>query len=617
MLVIFRRFLQMLVIIAALSVALFGLMSAMPGNPVDLLITSNPRIKPEDVIRLKKLRGLDKPWYVQYVRWMWGYYEPLRPIRLGDIETQTLHLDAQGRALLRIDLAGYVEGASERLSFAGLKTIANELNADRAKEMLHSEEVQNASGNEVVDVAMEYFAVHDPAMHAAIQKRAHDDAMKRLELKGLFGASATGFVLEKEFRSKGESRVYFALKDANGLEIVGIVPVSVVDAGQGTAENAIFIDSIPTQLIDDPSLFRVDLPGYVHTTSKVRYELLPGSPGQIDANGIYRHRFNHPGQSVIQFAIRDESGKVGNAAFAVDHGPIPDKGRFNNGFLFFFLGDKNALGFSNTYKRPVWELLWGNEAGCNLQGDGDSCADSDSVQIAGFLSNMGRIGNTLALMLPALLLSLLIALPLGVLSAYRRYSWLDYCMNFFAFVGISLPVFWFGIMMLFVFAEYLQWFPAGGISTPGVEQSGLGAFLNDRLEHAILPTLVLSIAYVGQWLRYMRSSMLEVLPADYIRTARAKGLGERAVVLKHALRNALIPVVTVLALSIPVLFSGAVLTETVFSWPGIGRLQYDAVMNSDYYVAIVVFLISAVFVMFGNLLADILYVLVDPRIRKG
>ncbi len=171
-------------------------------------------------------------------------------------------------------------------------------------------------------------------------------------------------------------------------------------------------------------------------------------------------------------------------------------------------------------------------------------------------------------------------------------------------------------MMIYLFAETLQLFPAGGVQTPGIYGQGTLAIVRDRLQHAILPTLVLSIFYVGRWLRYMRASMLEVLPQDYIRTARAKGLSERVVIQKHAFRNALIPVVTVLAISIPTLFGGAVLTETVFSWPGIGRLQYDAVMNSDYYVAIVVFLIEAVLVMVGNLFADGVYVLVDPRIRK-
>jgi peptide/nickel transport system permease protein len=308
-----KRLLQMLFIMIVLSVALFGLMLAMPGNPVDLLITSNPSVKPEDVARLKKLRGLDKPWYIQYFRWMYGYYDT-------------------------------------------------------------------------------------------------------------------------------------------------------------------------------------------------------------------------------------------------------DYKKFNEGFVFFFTGNKQALGFSYTYKRPVYELL------------------------------LGRISNTLQLMIPALLLSFILAIPLGIFSAYKQYSYWDYLINFMAFIGISLPVFWFGIMMIYVFSELFSILPAGGIQTPGMYDQSFWAVFTDRLKYAILPTIVLSIVYVGRWLRYMRSSMLEVLPADYIRTARAKGLREWVVIYKHAFRNALIPVITILALSIPQVF--------------------------DYYVAIVVFLISATLVMLGNLLADILYTLIDPRMSK-
>jgi peptide/nickel transport system permease protein len=132
-----------------------------------------------------------------------------------------------------------------------------------------------------------------------------------------------------------------------------------------------------------------------------------------------------------------------------------------------------------------------------------------------------------------------------------------------------------------------------------------------------LPVTVLSIAYVGRWLRYMRASMLEVIKQDYIRTARAKGVSETRIVFVHALRNALIPVVTILALSIPTLFGGALITETVFAWPGMGSLIYEAIITSDYYVAIVGFLISATLVMAGNLIADMLYAAIDPRVRLG
>ena len=158
---------------------------------------------------------------------------------------------------------------------------------------------------------------------------------------------------------------------------------------------------------------------------------------------------------------------------------------------------------------------------------------------------------------------------------------------------------------------WLAWFPVSGIQTPGLESVG------DKIWHTVLPVTVLSIAYVGRWLRYMRASMLEVIKQDYIRTARAKGVPEVRVIFVHAFRNALIPVVTILALSVPVLFGGALITETIFSWPGMGSLIFEAIIGSDYYVAIIGFLISASLVMVGNLLADFLYAVIDPRVRIG
>ena len=470
------RLLQMILILAALSMFLFVLMLKMPGNPVDLLITSNPRIKPEDVIRLKKLRGLDQPWYVQYARWMWGYYEP----------------------------------------------------------------------------------VTAPVIEAGQKPEGSRDL----------------------FTSGG--RLWFAVRNQAGLESVGSV------IAEGHEPQGLWVRPIPNQIVETVENFSADLSRYIAGDKEgLKYELLDHSPGQIDSQGIYMWPEKYQGQKAISFSVTNRHGDKAFGAFAVEQDPIPNYKIFNRGFLFVFVGDTQAMGFSNTYKRPVWDLL------------------------------AGRISNTLALMIPAILLSLLIALPLGILSACRQYSWFDYVLNFLAFVGISLPVFWFGIMVMFVFAEYWQWFPAGGIETPGIAQDGFWAQAANRFSHAVLPVCVLSIAYVGRWLRYMRASMLEVLPADYIRTARAKGLSEKIVIYKHALRNALIPIVTILALSIPVLFGGAVLTETVFSWPGIGRLEYDAISNADYYVAIVVFLISALLVMLGNLLADWLYIAVDPRMRNS
>lgn len=237
------------------------------------------------------------------------------------------------------------------------------------------------------------------------------------------------------------------------------------------------------------------------------------------------------------------------------------------------------FGFSRVYKKPTSEIL------------------------------KGRLSNTIKLMTCAFLLSLLIAVPIGTYSAIRHYSGLDFGLSIFAFIGISIPSFWLGLMLMTIFSEKLGWLPAGGIQTIGVES------IVDKMKYMILPTITISIQSIGVWMRYMRSSMLEVIKQDYIRTARAKGLDEEVVLYKHALRNALIPLITIMALSLPGLVSGATITEMIFSLPGMGRLLLDSVMNTDYYVAMVAFLFLAALTLISNFLADILYAVADPRIR--
>jgi ABC-type dipeptide/oligopeptide/nickel transport systems, permease components len=243
-----------------------------------------------------------------------------------------------------------------------------------------------------------------------------------------------------------------------------------------------------------------------------------------------------------------------------------------------------------------------------------------------------RLPNTLLLMTSATLLSLLVAIPIGIYSAVRQYSLLDYAATTFAFFGTAMPVFWFGLMMIFLFSGPrspwyqvlgLPYLPTGNTFSlrpppPGSLLHVLGATPGsplDRAVHLILPTLVLSLLYMAGWSRYTRSSMLEVLRQDYVRTARAKGLIERVVIMKHALRNALIPIVTILTLEIPGIFSGAVITETIFNYKGMGRLYYDALQADDWPVVMALLFITSLLVVFANLLADILYTIVDPRIR--
>ncbi len=222
-----------------------------------------------------------------------------------------------------------------------------------------------------------------------------------------------------------------------------------------------------------------------------------------------------------------------------------------------------------------------------------------------------RFPATLLLSGTAIVLAIVTAVPLGVISAIKRYSAIDYAATIIAFLGFSVPGFWLGIMLIIVFSVRLGWLPSSGMVSPD------GGGLIDRLKHLIMPTIVLASFAVGQFARYTRSAMVEVLKHDYIRTARAKGLAERVVIARHALKNALIPVVTVIGVTTPRLLGGAVVTETVFAWPGMGRLATSAAFTRDYPLVMAITMWVAVLVIVSNLLTDLCYALLDPRIKLG
>jgi peptide/nickel transport system permease protein len=238
-----------------------------------------------------------------------------------------------------------------------------------------------------------------------------------------------------------------------------------------------------------------------------------------------------------------------------------------------------------------------------------------------------RLNNTLILMTTVTVASLLIAIPIGIISAVRQYSRLDYFVTTFSFFGIAMPVFWFGLLMIILFSlKFQQWglpyFPTGDVFTTRVTPGSIQDILNiqprtlaDRIIHLFLPVTVLTLLYLAGWSRFMRSSMLEVLRQDYVRTARAKGLLERVVIAKHAARNALIPLITIVVFQIPGIFSGAILTETIFNYPGMGRLFIDALGRDDWPIVMAILFISAILVVIATLVGDILYTIVDPRIR--
>jgi peptide/nickel transport system permease protein len=252
-----------------------------------------------------------------------------------------------------------------------------------------------------------------------------------------------------------------------------------------------------------------------------------------------------------------------------------------------------------------------------LQGDfGISIATKRPV----IVEIMDRLPNTLQLMVVAQITTLLIAIPVGIISAVRQYSLFDHISTTIAFWGQSIPIFWFGLLLIMVFSLTLKnaeggpLLPAGGMYDLRLYDADT-APLSNRIKHMILPVFMLTMFSAGSYTRYMRSSMLDVLHQDYLDTARAKGLRERIVILLHALKNAAIPVITIIALGLPLVFAGALFTETIFSWPGMGRLFIRSVERSDYDLVMGIVMINAFLILIFNLLADILYAYLDPRVR--
>jgi peptide/nickel transport system permease protein len=218
--------------------------------------------------------------------------------------------------------------------------------------------------------------------------------------------------------------------------------------------------------------------------------------------------------------------------------------------------------------------------------------------------------NTIYLMTITLVIVILIAIPIGVLSAVKQYSVFDFIATTFAFMGQAMPEFWVGMMLILIFYAGLNWLPAGGMATLESDFS-----ITDRIMHLILPVTMGGLSWVTWYSRFLRSSMLDTIHQDYIRTARAKGLTQAGAVFKHALRNALLPLVTIFTLDLPAIFAGSLYVEILFSWPGMGRLYYQAATDRDYPLLMAILIIGTLLVILSNILADILYAFLDPRIR--
>jgi len=228
-----------------------------------------------------------------------------------------------------------------------------------------------------------------------------------------------------------------------------------------------------------------------------------------------------------------------------------------------------------------------------------------------------RLPNTILLMGITMLTSLLIAIPIGIYSAIKQYSLFDLIATTFSFAGQAIPEFWLGLLLILIFYATLKnpWTGEPLLPSGGMSSLDGGFSLSDRLVHLVLPVLTGTLGWIAWYSRFLRSSLLEILPLNFIKSARARGFSERRVIYRHALSNAMIPIVTLIALDLPYIFTGAVLIETIFAWPGMGRLYYQAAVERDYPLLLAVLIIGAAFIILCNLIADILYAYLDPRVR--
>lgn len=543
------RLLQGAALLLALSFLLFGVMAHLPGDPVDLLVASNPSLSPGDVARLKKLRGLDQPFPVRWWRWLYGHHEAKAPP------------DA-------VELPAVVGVLPAPRPFA-------------------------------LDVAL------PPHEHLTVQ------AVAPLTLEGER--------LRALLPEAGARRLWIVVTDVEGQDALWNLPVFVAPPPLARL--------VPVGVVDDDS-DEVNVENEVDNRSGVDLRNEAVARRALDEVPAPKDQAGVVGQKVVV----DTGGEVVVRVVAGD--PVIDEDRFAGGVLF------GELGWSFATKRPVRELLFGSEVVCgdNLTSPGESCDDGNvtdddgcdhdcfvEVQtlttlawldtvVAGLVTGNGRIANTLVLTMPALLLSMLLALAAGTAAALRKDRVVDVVVRGGAAVAGSVPAFFVALVLIMLFAEQLRWLPSGGMQSPGIHREGAAAAVVDRLQHLVLPLLVLVLFWSGRFVRQVRSAVLAAKDADFVRSARARGMSQPSVLLRHILPNAAVPLLTLLGLSLPAMFGGALLTETVFAWPGLGRLQYDAILQNDSYVAVVVFLGTAALVITGSFLADVAVALVDPRL---
>jgi peptide/nickel transport system permease protein len=539
---VLSRLLQGAALLLALSLALFALLEALPGDPTDAVVAADPTVGAAELDRQRALRGLDQPVVVRWARWLVGQRVPVTPP--PDV------------------LAPAVAGR-----------LAPDPEPRRAP----------------------VFVVELPA--PLPPPGTHLDPIPPLH--------AVGDRWRAELHLAGATRVFARVAGVDdrfaGQEGLWSMPVYV----------APLVEAPATGALDDDATRRAAAVA-VRPLGPIARVSIPRFSGQ---------------------RVAADDGDV----YFVDGAPLDT--RFRCGALCFLVGDRDALGWSWSHRLPVAALLLGPEdpvCGDGHHDPGEGCDDGNGaagdgcdatcmpdgatlaarvdVAVAGALVSMGRVGNTLWLTVPALSFALVAALLLGAWAA-RRGGRIDVVVRSAAAALGSAPTYVVALALLAVVAVGWRLLPTGGLFSPGIHEQGALATLVDRLRHALLPTVVLAAVWTGRFVRPVHAAVATVQDADFVVAARARGLSPARVFARHVLPHAAIPLVTLVGLSLPSLVGGALLTETLFAWPGMGRLQYDSLVQADAWVAVVVLLAHAALVVAGSLGADVVVWLLDPRLR--
>ncbi|MBM4280043.1 MAG: ABC transporter permease subunit [Deltaproteobacteria bacterium] len=549
---VLSRLLQGAALLLALSLALFALLDALPGDPTDAVVAADPTVSAAELDRQRALRGLDQPVVVRWAHWLVGERVPVTP------PPDVMAPAVAGR------LGPYPEPRRAPV-----------------------------------------FVLELPAPPPPPGTRL--DPIPPLH--------AVGDRWRAELHLAGATRVFARVTGVDdrfaGQEGLWAMPVYVAPAAAPVAPVALPVEAQGTSAVDDDA-----------TRRAAAVAVRPLGP-------IAR-------VSIPRFSGQRVAADDGDVYFADG---APSATRFRCGALCFLMGDRDALGWSWSHRVPVAALLLGPEdpvCGDGQHDPGEGCDDGNGaagdgcdatcmpdgatlaarvdVAVAGALVSMGRVGNTLWLTVPALSFALVAALLLGAWAA-RRGGRIDLVVRSVAAALGSAPTYVVALALLAVVAVGLRLLPTGGLFSPGIHEQGALATLVDRLRHTLLPTVVLAAVWTGRFVRPVHAAVTAVQDADFVIAARARGLTPAQVFARHVLPHAAIPLVTLVGLSLPSLVGGALLTETLFAWPGMGRLQYDSLVQADAWVAVVVLLAHAALVVAGSLGADVVVWLLDPRLR--